>query len=248
MQKLVNKLCGVANKGDDSSVEAASEAGSDNGSAEDVSKAGGDNIPEGSNIPKISVYIKSAFPFVFVENSKLFAAIKDGDINAVKFLCKTKKDANTQDRHGHPPIFYAIKKGDRDTIDHLFELGVDLNQKDNNGRHLIYYAIEKGDRETINHLFELGVDLNQKDNNGCPLIFYAIEKGNAWILEILVKLGADLNQKDNHGCTAFDFADQQKSDIKTFLRMYKEAGSSVESPNAVQVLARSNSSLSGDSK
>jgi hypothetical protein len=71
--------------------------------------------------------------FAASAEKSVFEAIKNGDVEEVKRMAKTKDTLDTRDVHGRTPLMHAAEQGNLQMATVLAEAGADINAKDKNG-------------------------------------------------------------------------------------------------------------------
>lgn len=96
----------------------------------------------------------------------LGAAIRDGDMTAVRAAVAGGADVNALDERGMPPIGLAALLGKPDIIAYLAANGADVNRNDRFGFTPLMDAAIRGQPEAARVLLALGADPTLKGGNG----------------------------------------------------------------------------------
>lgn len=146
-------------------------------------------------------------------NSKtpLFAAIKRGQDEMVKFLCE--QGANLE-AGGHlggytdniTPLICAVMERNKKIVKLLLDRSVNMEAKDGAGWTPLNHAASNSDVEIVKLLIEHGADLNSM-SNGMTALMIAAERAHGLVVEELLQAGANPNIRKGTGFRkAKDFA------------------------------------------
>lgn len=134
-----------------------------------------------------------------LNESKLIAAVKKGDISLVQMLLKENVTPNTVDSTGNSALFWAIYHQQDAVAELLIEQGANIQPE-------LSVALDKASDYMWQKLMEKGLDINQPNQNGSTKVMWAAQKGFKDIVERLCSSGADLSLKDKNNQTVFDYA------------------------------------------
>lgn len=135
----------------------------------------------------------------------LFAAIMNGNLDAVKILTAHGADPDFTDTYGYNSLLCALMTGSTEIFRFLVETGADVNFQPDDGYNILTYIAGMTspkktrrtkyadiDPEIIPLLLKHGADYKDA-------MTLAIKTGNVNFLDILIKNGADLNIKCSGG-------------------------------------------------
>jgi ankyrin repeat protein len=134
-----------------------------------------------------------------LENTPIYLAAGNGDVDMVHLLCKRKCDLHKANKYGQRPIHYASQEGHNEVIQILFDHGADLNCRANDGKTPLHFAMSNHRNSTVKLLHRLGGDLNAVDEDGASVQMYALDHPDTFRL-ILKLLARDKKKKGNCGC------------------------------------------------
>ena len=141
----------------------------------------------------------------------LHKAIRDGSLEAVKYLVEHCTDIDHIDDYRGTPLFTAVKTGSLEMVKYLVEHGADVNNKDSLEDTPLHTAVKTGSLEMVEYLIEHGADVNHKHMlYGTPL-HKSIQDGSLQIVKYLVEHGADVNCAKRNGETPLDLAAKMRS-------------------------------------
>jgi ankyrin repeat protein len=140
-------------------------------------------------------------------DNPVFAAIKAGDLDAVKQAIARGERPEIEDFDGRTPVIYAGIFGNADIVDYLAEVPVSLNHKDKLGNTALYYAAERGHIDAVEALLARRVDLNAENRRGITPIMIAASQGRNEIVRMLLEHKADATRRDYTGRTALMWAE-----------------------------------------
>jgi len=170
----------------------------------------------------------------------IVAAIRLGNIEAIKQHLADGADVNATDEVGWTPLHRAVIGSHTDhteTAEFLIASGADVNAKDEEGltplHHAaweghkevaelliaagadvnatpLYQAAYHGHKEIVELLIAEGADVNAKNKRDKTPLHQAARSGRKEIAELLIAKGADVNAKDENSLTPLDQAIQRK--------------------------------------
>ena len=159
---------------------------------------------------------------IAARNKQLVIASKEGNIDAVNLLLKTKIDVNNTSgsQHGSTPLVLACYYKKIEIVEALIKAGADTNKKTKNKNTPLLVACEAYETDSVivakivKILLENGANPNiLKNNNESPL-HYAAMYGHAQAVSLLIKHGADVNAKGGYKRTALIYAASSSSSLE----------------------------------
>ncbi|ORY74640.1 ankyrin, partial [Neocallimastix californiae] len=100
-------------------------------------------------------------------NNILYYALKNNDINTIKYLIQNKIDANKKNNYEKSPLDVAVSKG--------------------------YKTLKTEKEKLVKILILKGSNVNYTDNEENTPLIYAIQKEYLSIVKMLITNGADVN-------------------------------------------------------
>jgi ankyrin repeat protein len=158
----------------------------------------------------------------------LHYAVKNNEINFIRFLIEAGADVNAKDNNGNTPLnMFPVSNIDGNNIGNYFDIlvlliskGADINNKNRFGKTILHSASEQDKIEFVESLLEQGANINVVDNDGDTPLHYAVNGRHEIMVELLLQHHADII-KNNHGETPLDIAeDEELDDITEMLSEY----------------------------
>ena len=119
----------------------------------------------------------------------LHKAIRERELEIMRFLIEAGADVNARDSSGHPPLYRAF--GEPEIVQILIEAGADVNARDGWGDPLLNTPVAWGYPDTVRLLLDAGADVNAKNDDGTSLANLAYEEEELEILQMLLDAGAE---------------------------------------------------------
>ncbi len=94
--------------------------------------------------------------------NKIFLAIKNSNLRAVKALIIARANVNEINSYGNTPLHLACEIGNLEMVEALIKAGVDVNFK-NKGLTPLHKAYEKNHLKIVKALIKAGADVNTKE-------------------------------------------------------------------------------------
>jgi len=145
----------------------------------------------------------------------MFVAIREGDIEMVKFLqskgATIEGMINTGKYKGFDALMLAIDSGKVAMLDYIVLMNADVKSiRTAAGFSPIHYASSYCRSEMVDHLIKAGAEINVLNDKGETPLFVA-SKYNCFSVAISLKeAGADFNVRNKKAQTAFDFVRKDK--------------------------------------
>jgi ankyrin repeat protein len=142
--------------------------------------------------------------------SLLFAAVKAGDLAAVRQLLDAGADVNAKEPDsifgsGDTVLMVSVYSGTKTSIDvvqALLDAGADVNGADSGGTTALMKAAIIGDVHLARLLLEAGADVNAKNGSGNTALTLAATRDVTTLLQVLLDAGADINAQNDSGASA----------------------------------------------
>jgi cytoskeletal protein RodZ len=134
----------------------------------------------------------------------LIEAIKEQDVDAIKYLVEEGVNVNQRNTAGATPLHMAVTSGNIQIAKILVENQANAEAKTKNGLTPLHNAIMASEPSTemVTLILDQWVDVDVQDNAGKTALHLAAEKGLTEITQLLVEdYEADANIKDNKGQT-----------------------------------------------
>lgn len=152
------------------------------------------------------------------EDSPIFAAVVNGDLQEVRALIKGGEDIHTSDYNGYTPLDWAVMDENTEMVKLLLELKADPNYETEYGMTPFMVAAEGRHSSMIPLLHQSGGDPNyQESNSGYTALTYAALSGDTETVKLLLELNADRTIKDYYGMTprmhALQSGEQEIADL-----------------------------------
>ncbi|NWI74846.1 RN5A ribonuclease, partial [Dryoscopus gambensis] len=128
-----------------------------------------------------------------VLNSKLNAAVKNRDKEAVLELLEQGADVNSKVVSGWTPLQTAVQTGEEDLVQLLLDRGASLHARKDNGGTAFTEAGIAGNVDVLKLLLEHGSNINDQDINGFTAFMEAAWYGKEEALRFLYSRGAEVN-------------------------------------------------------
>ncbi|XP_056354203.1 2-5A-dependent ribonuclease isoform X1 [Oenanthe melanoleuca] len=126
-------------------------------------------------------------------SSKLNAALRNGDKEAVLELLEQGADVNSKAGSGWTPLQTAVQNEQKDLVQLLLDRGASLHARKDNGGTAFIQAGIAGNVEILELLLERGSDINDQDINGFTAFMEAAWHGREEALRFLYSRGAEVN-------------------------------------------------------
>ena len=140
------------------------------------------------------------------QESPLFAAIRQGNMNTVEELITKGADVNVTNAIKQTPLHEAAFFRRRQITALLLTKGAKINAKDMHGMTPLHAATLAGAKQIATFLIANGADVNAKDNREQTPLHLAGATGEDAIAELLIKNGADVKALDSNGTTPLSYA------------------------------------------
>jgi len=169
-------------------------------------KKAGDAVLKRSKISLLTVVLLLSTP-VKAATPELFAAIKAGQYNTVRFLLHLDpKMLEARSMRGIRPLHCAVAEGNVLIVHMLLDEGADVNAQCFDGTTPLMKAAETGQLEVLFELDVPNLDVNIKDKRGHTALHYAAESGCCEMVEFLLQRGADVNARTDQGTMPLSLA------------------------------------------
>ena len=181
-------------------------------------------------------------------NTLLMHAIKNNNVEIIKYLINKGADVNAKDCKNNTVLIQAVSQiSDSNIIELLINAGADVKAEDNNGFDCLGYAVlNNTNEEIIKLLINKGLNVKKVYEKGFKtLAFYAAGNPNPEIMQILIDNGVDFDFKQANDLKNFApvdynfYMERDKSKFMTPLMLAAEAGT----PEVCEVLIKAGSRL-----
>jgi ankyrin repeat protein len=162
------------------------------------------------------------------DESELFKAIREKNIDEIKKLIANDANLNNKNTYGYTSLMAAAYSGDVSILEVLIENGAKINSYDNSGNNALMYTLygTKEKTDALKFLISKGSKIEILNNqNQSPLILAALN-GRSESIKLLIENGAKIEKKGSLGCTALMHAidNQRLNSISTLI----EFGADIE--------------------
>jgi ankyrin repeat protein len=139
-----------------------------------------------------------------VRESRLLAAVSEGDENAVADLLREGADPNARysnQEMGQTALILAAGHGETEAVRMLLRAGANANAGDAIGSTALHAAAHKGAVDAIDELLRAGARPSMADRNHWTPILQAAHSGHAEAIRALVRGGAGVEERTHDGAT-----------------------------------------------
>jgi ankyrin repeat protein/uncharacterized caspase-like protein len=138
-------------------------------------------------------------------DSLLHLAVREGNVDTLKFLISKGADVNIKNNYGETPLQIAAHFENAEIVIQLVSNGAEINIKDSLGVTPLHDAVYHGQVEIVKYLISQGAEININDiRNKIPL-HYAVMDDNIEISKYLITKGADVNARDDDGKSSLHY-------------------------------------------
>jgi ankyrin repeat protein len=165
----------------------------------------------------------------------LFAAVKAGNVAALRTLIARKADVNAAEPDGTTPLHWAVRAGDAGTAEMLIRAGARSSAANRYGVTPLSLAARNGRRDLIELLLKSGASVTSAEATlpeGQTLVMLAARTGSVDAVKRLVTAGSNVNARETRtGTTAVVWAaSANRSDV---VRALAEAGADLNTQSKV---------------
>ena len=151
----------------------------------------------------LSLLLVCSLP-IFAQN--IFTAIKDNDVQGVKFLLKKDINLNAKDENGNTALIAAVKSNQERIVNLILQSDVKVDTKDSEGNTAVMIAANQGNDVLLGMLLHYYPNLNNRNSNGATALMLAVNNGSANSVKSLLEHGANPKLKDKDHKAAIDYA------------------------------------------
>ena len=137
------------------------------------------------------VWLGIADSCVIAQELSLFDLVKNGDVEAVEQLLKSRIDVNIDEPDGATALHWAAYWSDRDTLDLLIAAGSSVDAQNDYGATPLWAACANRHGGIVERLLEAGANPNLRLRSGETLLMRCVHTGDAAAVRALVAHGAD---------------------------------------------------------
>ncbi|KAJ3657643.1 hypothetical protein Zmor_009430 [Zophobas morio] len=133
-------------------------------------------------------------------------AIKQGNVNMVRFFLEKTVDVDSTDGYGMKPLHLAAKQSNLEILVMVLERSKSVDVRTSNSRTSLHFTVENGNLAFCEYLLEKKARVNVSDETGKSCLFLAIIFGHWEIFELLLKHNANVDAFDNEGTNCVHWA------------------------------------------
>ena len=130
--------------------------------------------------------------------SPLHMAVREGEIEIVKYLVSQGADVNVKDVFNETPLYEAVSLGKIEIVKYLVFRGSSINTKNIRKESPLHIAVKENRLDIAKFLVSRGAEVNTKDNNGESLLHEAVYQGDLELVSYLISQGAEVNVHDKY--------------------------------------------------
>ena len=150
--------------------------------------------------------------------SSLLGAIKDNDLDLVKFLLNINTSSDAANDTGVTALMYAIYFGRDKALSLLMKANADPNVQESKGATALYVASQVGNTEAISFLLKANVDPYLQCYDGTSPLHVASQEGHTVAVSLLLKANVNPNSvKGNNSSPLFIAIQQRHTDVVSLL-------------------------------
>jgi ankyrin repeat protein len=132
-------------------------------------------------------------------DSRLVAAVKARNTQAIRALLKQRINVNTRQPDGATALHWAAHWDDLDTADLLIRAGANVNAATDHGATALSLACTNGSAPMIQRLLKAGANANATLPTGETALMTCANTGDVESVRSLLEVGADVNRKETLG-------------------------------------------------
>jgi ankyrin repeat protein len=141
---------------------------------------------------------------------EVVAAVKTGDVSALRALVLQKADVNAREADGTTALHWAVRVGAQPTVDVLIKAGADVNAVNRYGVTPLAVAAKAGNAAVLDTLLRSGARLKDAEAGlpeGQTLLMHAARVGEVAALRVLLAAGSAVDARETRtGTTALMWA------------------------------------------
>ena len=162
----------------------------------------------------------------------LVAAVRTGDLAAVRSLIAGETDVDAPQGDGATALHWAAHRTDLEATELLIEAGADVDAANALGATPLWLAAKNGDAPIVERLLDAGADPDVTLRMGETPLMSAARSGSLAVVEMLLDRGADVNAAERErGQTALMWAAAQRhADV---VRLLAERGADLHARTRV---------------
>ena len=151
---------------------------------------------------------KDTLPVDCFGNNSIHIAVRNDNIEIVKYFIENIKGLEAQNNSGHTPLYYAVIDCNHPIIDDIVKAVSECHilKPISEGMNVIHIAAEKGDFDVVYQLCEELNNPIRPDDKGNTPIHYAASNGHLEILTFLTSKSTSSMIPNKNGETPFQLA------------------------------------------
>jgi ankyrin repeat protein len=152
----------------------------------------------------------AALPDPAFADARLIAAVKRGDVAAVRSLVRARADVNATEGDGTTALHWAVQADNVEVTRALIENGANVALANRLGVTPLGLAATNGSARLIDALLKAGANPNESSPEGETVLMTASRSGSASAVKVLLEAGATVNATESwRGETALMWAAAQ---------------------------------------
>ena len=126
-------------------------------------------------------------PLDYSFETSLLGAIKEGDLNLVRFLLKINTSADAANERGITALMHAIYYNRNDALSLLMKANANPNIQESKGATALYLASQVGHTDAVSLLLKANANPNLQCYDGSTALFIASQQGHTDAVSLLLK-------------------------------------------------------------
>jgi antitoxin component YwqK of YwqJK toxin-antitoxin module len=168
----------------------------------------------------------------FFGNTLIHYSITHGQLEAFKFLLKTKSDLKVKNRDGFDPIMLSVVYNQPQMIEMLLSTGLLIPEQFGENRFAVFYMVKNGMLSLLQKYIEKGFTLKIQIPEVANLLFVAVENNQENVAAYLIEKGIAVNEKNQNNETCIQIASKNKN--KNIYILLQKNGGIIEVEDAIR--------------